>query len=80
MHLYKPNYADIPNPKITGQKNSETARAKKPNAASKNCLSPRCLAMTLYASREQKSLERFAYVHGLSLKETIKEETGMIYR
>ncbi|XP_073530871.1 voltage-gated potassium channel subunit beta-1 isoform X2 [Phyllobates terribilis] len=80
MHLYKPSYADMPNPKITGQKGNENARAKKPNVASKNCLPLQCLAMTLNASMEQKYLERFASVHGLSLKETIKAETGMIYR
>ncbi|XP_044147887.1 voltage-gated potassium channel subunit beta-1 isoform X1 [Bufo gargarizans] len=80
MHLYKASYADIPNPKIAGQKGNETAKAKKPNAASKTCLPLRCLAMTLNGSMEQKFLERFANVHGLSLKETVKAETGMIYR
>ncbi|XP_072264110.1 voltage-gated potassium channel subunit beta-1 isoform X2 [Pyxicephalus adspersus] len=81
MHLYKASYTDIPNPKIGGQKASEsTARVKKTNAGPKACLPLRCWAVTLNSSMEQKCLERFVHVHGLSLKETIKAETGMIYR
>ncbi|XP_063772187.1 voltage-gated potassium channel subunit beta-1 isoform X1 [Pseudophryne corroboree] len=81
MHLYKASYADIPNPKIGGQKASEVAtKGKKTNASPKAGLPPRCYAVTLNASVEQKYLERFVSVHGLSMKETVKAETGMRYR
>lgn len=81
MHLYKPSYSDIPNPKLGGQKTSDSAaKVKKTNAAPKTFLPLRCWAMTLNSSMEQKCLERFVYVHGLSLKDTVKAETGMIYR
>ncbi|KAM5163394.1 voltage-gated potassium channel subunit beta-1 [Mantella aurantiaca] len=81
MHLYKPSYTDIPNPKLGGQKaNDSTARVKKTNVAPKVCPPLRCWAMTLNSSMEQKCLEKFVHVHGLSLKETVKAETGMTYR
>ncbi|KAM9315818.1 voltage-gated potassium channel subunit beta-1 isoform 1-T1 [Gastrophryne carolinensis] len=81
MHLYKPSYTDIPNPKLGGQKAADSAtRGKKANAAPRSCLPLRCWTMTLNSSMEQKRLECFVNVHGLSLKETVKMETGMLYR
>ncbi|XP_041420852.1 voltage-gated potassium channel subunit beta-1 isoform X1 [Xenopus laevis] len=81
MYLYKPTYTDIPNPKIGGQKPNETsARLKAKTAAPKVCLPHQCWAMRFNTAMEQKYLERFASVHGLSLKDTVRAETGMIYR
>ncbi|XP_075426656.1 voltage-gated potassium channel subunit beta-1 isoform X2 [Ascaphus truei] len=81
MHLYKPTYNDIPNPKIGGQKSNDTStKVKRANAALKACLPCQFWGMRLNANMEQKCLERFMSVHGLSLKDTVKAETGMMYR
>ncbi|KAE8604133.1 hypothetical protein XENTR_v10014585 [Xenopus tropicalis] len=81
MHLYKPSYTDIPNPKIGGHKPNETSvKIKARTAAPKACLPYQCWAMRFNSAMEQKYLERFASVHGLSLKDTVRAETGMIYR
>lgn len=81
MHLYKPACADIPPHKPSLQKPSEALlKGKKPSVVPKIC-PPLCgWAGKASGAAELKQLEKFLHVHGLSLQDTVRAETGMKYR
>lgn len=74
MHLYKPACADIPPPKPgppRGRRVSRGPRAHGPAAGWPGARSP---------SAERKQLERFLHLHGLSLHDSTRAQSGMRYR
>lgn len=81
MNLYKAACADIPPPKISVQKSSETPlKVNKQSMVPKVCCSARCWPGRVSGPTEQKLLEKFLLMHGLSIQQTVKAATGMIYR
>ncbi|KAM6258200.1 voltage-gated potassium channel subunit beta-1 isoform 2-T2 [Porphyrio hochstetteri] len=81
MHLYKPACADIPPHKPSLQKPSETLlRGKKHSVAPRACPPATGWPGTLSPAAELKQLEKFLHLHGLSLQDTVRAETGMKYR
>ncbi|XP_025070666.1 voltage-gated potassium channel subunit beta-1 isoform X4 [Alligator sinensis] len=81
MHLYKPPCTDIPLHKPNMQKSSEAPlKGKRQITVPKICPPATCWGGKLSGAVELKQLEKFLHMHGLSLQETVKSETGMIYR
>ena len=81
MHLYKPACADIPSPKLALPKASESAlKCRRHLAVSKPPPQAACWPVRPSGAAEWKYLEKFLRVHGISLKETTRAETGMAYR
>lgn len=81
MHLYKPACADIPSPKLGLPKSSELAlKCRRHIAVAKRPPQAACWPGKPSGAAEQKYLETFLRVHGLSLQETTRAETGMAYR
>lgn len=81
MHLYKPACADIPPHKPSLQKPSEALlKGKKPSVVPRICPPVSGWAGKASGATELKQLEKFLHVHGLSLQETVRAETGMKYR
>ncbi|XP_013048485.2 voltage-gated potassium channel subunit beta-1 isoform X2 [Anser cygnoides] len=81
MHLYKPACADIPPHKPSLQKPSEALlKGKKPSVVPRICPPVSVWAGKASGAAELKQLEKFLHVHGLSLQETVRAETGMKYR
>ena len=81
MHLYKPACADIPSPKLGLPKSSESAlKCRRHLAVTKPPPQAACWPVRPSGAVERKYLEKFLRVHGISLQETIRAETGMPYR
>ncbi|XP_021575027.1 voltage-gated potassium channel subunit beta-1 isoform X2 [Carlito syrichta] len=81
MHLYKPACADIPSPKLGLPKSSESAlKCRRHLAVTKTQPQAACGPVRPSGAAEQKHLEKFLRVHGISLQDTTKAETGMAYR
>ncbi|XP_064234920.1 voltage-gated potassium channel subunit beta-1 isoform X1 [Aotus nancymaae] len=81
MHLYKPACADIPSPKLGLPKSSESAlKCRWHLAVTKTQPRAACEPVRPSGAAEQKYLEKFLRVHGISLQETTRAETGMAYR
>ena len=81
MHLYKPSCADIPPHKPSLQKPSEALlKGKKPSVVPRACPPAAGWSAKLSPAAELKQLEKFLHLHGLSLQETVRAETGMKYR
>lgn len=81
MHLYKPACADIPSPKLGLPKSSESAlKCRRHLAVTKPPPQAACWPVRPSGAAERKYLEKFLRVHGISLQETTKAETGMAYR
>lgn len=79
MHLYKPSCADIPTHKPALQKASEAPlRGKKPSVAPRD--HPTAGAGRASGASERRQLERFLHLHGLSLRESVQAQAGMVYR
>lgn len=81
MHLYKPACADIPSPKLGLPKSSESAlKCRRHLAVTKPPPQAACWPVRPSGAAERKYLEKFLRVHGISLQETTRAETGMAYR
>ena len=81
MHLYKPACADIPSPKLGLPKSSESAlKCRRHLAVTKPPPQAACWPVRPSGAVERKYLEKFLRVHGISLQETTRAETGMAYR
>lgn len=81
MHLYKPACADIPSPKLGLPKSSESAlKCRRHLAVTKPPPQAVCWPVRPSGAVERKYLEKFLRVHGISLQETTRAETGMTYR
>lgn len=81
MHLYKPACADIPSSKLGLPKSSESAlKCRRHIAVAKPPPQAACWPARPSGAAERKYLEKFLRVHGVSLKETTRAETGMPYR
>ncbi|XP_047730412.1 voltage-gated potassium channel subunit beta-1 isoform X3 [Prionailurus viverrinus] len=81
MHLYKPACADIPSPKLGLPKSSESAlKCRRHIAVTKPPPQAACWPVRPSGAAERKYLEKFLRVHGISLQETTRAETGMAYR
>ncbi|XP_057172017.1 voltage-gated potassium channel subunit beta-1 isoform X3 [Ursus arctos] len=81
MHLYKPACADIPSPKLGLPKSSESAlKCRRHLAVTKPPPQAACWPGRPSGAAERKFLEKFLRVHGISLQETTRAETGMAYR
>uniref|UniRef100_A0A8C6K3Y7 Voltage-gated potassium channel subunit beta-1 n=1 Tax=Melopsittacus undulatus TaxID=13146 RepID=A0A8C6K3Y7_MELUD len=81
MHLYKPACTDIPPHKPSLQKPSEALlKGKKQSAGPRACPPAVGWPGKLSQATELKQLEKFLHLHGLSLQETVRAETGMKYR
>ncbi|XP_044525465.1 voltage-gated potassium channel subunit beta-1 [Gracilinanus agilis] len=81
MHLYKAACADIPSPKLGLGKSGDSAlKGKRPLVGPQARLPAWCGPGKSSGAVERKHLEKFLRVHGLSLQETVRAETGMPYR
>ncbi|XP_036075913.1 voltage-gated potassium channel subunit beta-1 isoform X1 [Rousettus aegyptiacus] len=81
MHLYKPACADIPTSKLGLPKSSESAlKCRRHIAVTKPPPRAACWPVRPSGAAEWKCLEKFLRVHGISLQETTRAETGMAYR
>ena len=81
MHLYKPACADIPSPKLGLPRSSESAlKCRRHAVVSKPPPQAACWPVRPSGAAERKHLEKFLRVHGNSLQETTRAETGMPYR
>ncbi|XP_070099268.1 voltage-gated potassium channel subunit beta-1 isoform X4 [Equus przewalskii] len=81
MHLYKPACADIPSPKLGLPKCGELAlKCRRHLAVSKPPPQAACGPVGRSGAAERRCLEKFLHVHGISLQETTRAETGMAYR
>ncbi|XP_006908268.1 voltage-gated potassium channel subunit beta-1 isoform X2 [Pteropus alecto] len=81
MHLYKPACADIPTSKLGLPKSSESAlKCRRHIAVTKPPPRAACWPVRPSGAAEWKYLEKFLRVHGISLQETTRAETGMAYR
>lgn len=81
MHLYKPACADIPSPKLGLPKCGELAlKCRRHLAVSKPPPQAACGPVGRSGAAERRCLEKFLHVHGISLQETTRVETGMAYR
>lgn len=81
MHLYKPACADIPSSKLGLPKSSESAlKCRRHLAVTKPPPQVACWPARPSGAAERKFLEKFLRVHGISLQETTRAETGMAYR
>lgn len=80
MHLYKPACADIPSPKLGLPKSSDSALKCRRHIAVTKPPRAACWPVRPSGAAEQKYLEKFLRVHGVSLQETTRAETGMAYR
>lgn len=81
MHLYKPACADIPTSKLGLPKSSESAlKCRRHIAVTKPPPRAVCWPVRPSGAAEWKYLEKFLRVHGISLQETTRAETGMAYR
>ncbi|XP_064442047.1 voltage-gated potassium channel subunit beta-1 isoform X2 [Mirounga angustirostris] len=81
MHLYKPACADIPSSKLGLPKSSELAlKCRRHLAVAKPPPQVACWPARPSGAAERKFLEKFLRVHGISLQETTRAETGMAYR
>nr|KAF6382320.1 hypothetical protein mPipKuh1_006990 [Pipistrellus kuhlii] len=81
MHLYKPACADIPSPKLGLPKSSDSApKCRRHMVVTKPPLGEACWPARPSGAAEWKHLEKFLRVHGISLRETTRAETGMAYR
>nr|KAF6474580.1 potassium voltage-gated channel subfamily A member regulatory beta subunit 1 [Rousettus aegyptiacus] len=80
MHLYKPACADIPTSKLGLPKSSESAlKCRRHIAVTKPPPRAACWPVRPSGAAEWKCLEKFLRVHGISLQETTRAETGMAY-
>eukprot|EP00064_Thunnus_orientalis_P021705 superscaffoldBa00006769_g21872 len=92
MYLYKATCPDIPNPKQKGPRGQGGVQAQGPGQGrllrqTSTVTGPRPYApLMLWTANkhnralELKQLEEFLNFHSLSLHDTIKSQTGMVYR
>lgn len=81
MHLYKPACADIPSPKLGLPKSSDSAlKCRRHLTVTKTQPQAVCWPVRPSGAAERRYLEKFLRVHGVSLQETTKAQTGMVYR
>lgn len=92
MYLYKATCPDIPNPKQKGPRVQGGAQTQGPGqgrltrqTSAGTAPRPYAPVMLWTASRnnsmaELKQLEEFLNFHSLSLHDTVKSQTGMLYR
>lgn len=79
--MYKPSCADIPPHKPSLQKPSEALLKGKKQSVVPRARPPAVgWPGKLSRDAELKQLEKFLHLHGLSLQETVRAETGMKYR
>ncbi|RXM98710.1 Voltage-gated potassium channel subunit beta-1 [Acipenser ruthenus] len=82
MYLVKAPCSEISNPKQRGVQKPDKIPSKfqKPSTGPKVYPSGMCWSVRSNGAVELKHLEEFLNVHALSLQETVKAETGMLYR
>ncbi|KAK6483860.1 voltage-gated potassium channel subunit beta-1 isoform X1 [Huso huso] len=82
MYLVKAPCSEISNPKQRGVQKPDKIPSKfqKPSTGPKVYPSGMCWSLRSNGAVELKHLEEFLNVHALSLQETVKAETGMLYR
>lgn len=93
MYLYKAACPDIPNPKQKGSRAQGGAQTPGPGQGkltrqmSSEAVSRSCNPVMLWTASsnnnnvtELKQLEKFLNFHSLSLLDSVKSRTGMIYR
>ncbi|GLD74256.1 voltage-gated potassium channel subunit beta-1 isoform X1 [Lates japonicus] len=92
MYLYKATCPEIPNPKQKGTRSQGAVQAQGPgqgrlSSQTSTGTGPRPYApLMLWTANkpngvvELKQLEEFLNFHSLSLHDTVKSQTGMVYR
>lgn len=92
MYLYKATCPDIPNPKQKGSRAQAGVQVPGPGQGkltrqtSAETVGRSCVPVMLWtssknnSSAELKQLEDFLHFHSLSLLDSVRSRTGMIYR
>lgn len=91
MYLYKATCPEIPNPKQKGPRAQGGVQTQGPGQGkllrqTSSVSGPRPLAPLIWTAHkpnsvvELKQLEEFLNFHSLSLHDTVKSRTGMVYR